>query len=101
MQMLEQVVQTAKQALYRPAKTHLIVPAVADSLNGDGIDVVRHEGAVRAGSVAEPLADHAPEHGLEALLVGVAVLPHALEGAGDAHLTIGDIDGRVEEVEVG
>ena len=101
MQMLEQIIQTAEQRLDGAAEAHLVVPAIAHRLQGDGVDVVRDEGAVGARGVAEPLAQHPAQHRLEALLVRVVVVPHALQRAADAHLAACDGDGCVEEIEVG
>lgn len=62
--MLEQVVQTSESALDHSAHGHLVMPAFAVWLKGDGINVIRHEAAVWAGSVAESLVQHSAKDGL-------------------------------------
>ena len=51
--------------------------------------------------MAEALADHASQHGLQSLLVAIFVVPHALEGNSDAHLPTGYGDSGIEQVQVG
>ena len=51
-QVLEQVVQAAERAFDQPAQTHLVVPALSDGLDGDGIDMVGDEAAVGADGIA-------------------------------------------------
>ncbi|OSS46628.1 hypothetical protein B5807_08353 [Epicoccum nigrum] len=100
-QVLEQVVQAAEQALDGLAQAHLVVPAVPHGAQRNGVDVVGDEGAVRPRCVAQPLAHHPPQHGAQALLVRVPVVEHALDGNANAHLARRDLHGRVEQVEVG
>lgn len=102
-QVLEQVVETAERALNNAAHGHLVLPALAKRVEGDGVDMVRDEAAVGARGVAQALLEHAAEHGLEAGLVLVTALevPHLLEANGDTHLALGDVADGVDEIEVG
>ena len=70
------------------------------SLQGYRIDVVGEEAAVGSMRVSCALIYHAAEHGLETLKVAVVVLPHPLQGDADAHLSAGNRDGCVDEIEV-
>lgn len=77
-QMFEEVVQAAEQALNRSSQRHLIMPSISHSLERYSVYVVRNEGAVGTRGMAKTLADHAAEHGLESFLVAVLVVPHTL-----------------------
>lgn len=98
--MFKQVVETAENAFDRAPQRHFVVPAVPDSLKGKGIYVVGNECAVRTRRMAEALADHASKYGLKSFLVGVLMLPHALQGASDANLAACNRNGRVEKIEI-
>ena len=95
-EMLQQVVQRPEDAFDGPAQSHLVLPALTQRLEGDGIDVVRDEAAVRSRGVAETLSQHAAQHRLQPLLVAVAVVPHALQDGADAHLAARYGDGGIE-----
>lgn len=99
--MLEQVVQTAEQALDRSPQSHLIMPPISHSLERDGVNMVRNEGAVGTRSVPNTLTDHTTEHGLESFFIAVLVVPHALNCATDAHLATCNLDSGIEQVQVG
>lgn len=77
------------------------MPAVTNGLQCNGVDVVRHEAAVGAGSMSQGLAQHAPDHRLQSGVVTVVVVPHALYGAAYADLASGNVDCGVEEIEIG
>ena len=51
-EMLEQVIQTAKNALDCATEAHLVVPAIAYGLQSNGVDVIWDETAVRTGRMA-------------------------------------------------
>ncbi len=108
MEVLEQVVQAAEDALERASERHLVVPAAAaagapgaDRLQRNGVDVVRDEAAVRAGRVAERLAHHAAQHRAQPVRVAVVVVrPHLLQRRADAHLPARHGCRCVDEVQV-
>src|SRR5262245_3821265 len=77
------------------------MPAITNRDERDGVNVVWDEGAVRTGSVAETLREHAAEHSLQAVAVRVGVAEHALEGGTHTHLAGSNLHRRVKEVEVG
>lgn len=99
-QVLEQVIQAAERALHEPAQPHLVVPPAAHRLDRHRVDVVRDEAAVGARGVAQALAQHAAQHGPQAVLVRVAVPPHPLQRRALA-LPVRDVDHRVDQVQVG
>lgn len=101
MEMFEEVVQTATDALHGAAQGHLVLPAVAGRLQRDRVDMIRHEAAVRPGRIPKALLDHSPEDRLQAHAVAVVVIPHLLQVSPDAHLAAGDGNGSIEEVEIG
>ena len=47
------------------------------------------------------LREHTSKHGLKPLLVGVLVIPHALDHTADAHLTGSNLHCSVEQIQVG
>ena len=58
MEMLQQVIQTAKNALYASAHGHFILPALSHSLEGDSVNVVGDKTTVRSRGVTQALANH-------------------------------------------
>ena len=78
MEVFEQVIQTSKRAFNASSHSHFILPAFSYSLEGDGIDVIWDEAAVRARSMTKTLTDHTTKHGLQSLSIAVSVLPHTL-----------------------
>ena len=98
--MLEQIVQTAEDTLHDPTHRHLVLPALAHRRQRDRIHMIGHEDAMGPAGDAEALPQHAAQHGGQAGIVAVVVLPHALQAGADAELAAGDADGGVEEVEV-
>jgi hypothetical protein len=101
MQMFQQIIQAAADAFHRPAEGHLILPPVTFRLQRDCVDVIRNETAVGTGCETHPLFRHPTEHGLQALLVAVVVIPHFLDICADAHLSPSDGNRRIQKIEVG
>lgn len=101
MQMLQDIVDASKETLDHTPKRHLVVPAIADSLESYGIDMIGHETTVGPTGVSDGLAQHAPEQSFESVVVAVIVVPHALNGASDSCVSAGNLYSSVEEVQVG
>lgn len=100
MQVLEKVVQAAEQAFHCSAQRHFVVPSAPHGLERQSVNMVRNEGAVRAGGMAETLAYHAAEHCLESLFIAIIVIPHALQGAANSHLAAGNGNSSVEKIQI-
>ncbi len=100
MEMLEQVVQAAEDALDGSAHGHLVLPALADGLQRDCVDMVRDEAAVRTRGVPEALTEHASEHRAQTVSIAVVVFPHLLDRDADTHLAAGDRGGGIHEVQI-
>src|SRR2546423_15341011 len=62
-QVLEQIVQAPANALNSPAESHLVLPPLANCRQRNCIDMVGHEDAMRACSVAQSLGRHALDQG--------------------------------------
>lgn len=63
--------------------------------------MVRDEAAVSACSVPKTLVQHAAEHCPEAVRILVCMLLHLLYRGGHAHLTTGNVDNGIDEIQVG
>ncbi len=94
--MFQQIVQTSESALHTSAHGHLILPAVSHSLKRDGVNVIGDEATMRPRSVAQTLADHSSQHGLQPFPIAISVFPHTLERNANAHLPACNGDGSVE-----
>ena len=101
MQVLEQVVQATTKTLNRPTQGHLVFPALALGLEGDSVNVICHEAAVRSGGVAEALLGHTAQDCIQTRLVAVVVAPHLLQIGANAHLSTCDGHRGIEEIKVG
>jgi len=100
MEMLEQIIDTAEQTFDRSSKGHLIMPAITDCLQRDGIYMIRHESTVWTCGMANSLVEHTAKNRCKSLLILVGMLPHALNRASYPHLTARDVDGCIDEIEV-
>ena len=97
---LKQIVQASKYALYASAHRHFVLPAVANGLQSNSVDMIRNETAVWPRGVAQALTDHASQHCLQPLLIAVIMLPHALEGNANTQLPAGNGDCSIEQIKV-
>ncbi len=99
--MFEQVIEASEDAFNRSPHSHLILPAFTDRLQGDGVDVIWNEAAVRSWSMTQTLANHASEHCLKSFFVTVIMLPHPLQTCTHTHLTTGDWYRGIKQIKVG
>ena len=100
-EVLEQIIETAKRPFNDSTHGHLILPALAVRLDSEGIDVIGHETAVWTGGMSNSLLQHASKHRLLTIGILARVLKHSLNIGRDAHLATGNVDNGIDEVEIG
>ena len=100
MEVLEEVVQATKSAFDNPSERHVVLPAGAHSLERDGVDMVGDEAGVRTRSGSETLMGHAAQHCLQPFSIAVMVAPHSLKHHSNPHLSTGDGNSSIQEIQV-